>query len=315
MIQRRDIEEAAHRLSPYIHNTPIFTSSFLDQLLGCSMFFKAENLQKTGSFKARGAMNSVLKLTSVQRKKGVATHSSGNHGQALAWAAKSLDMPAYIVMPENAPAVKVAAVRSYGAEVRFCAANLNAREEGLAEVIGLTGASFIPPYNYQNTVEGQSTCAREALMEVGQPDYVLAPVGGGGLLSGTALSVSNYSENSRVVGCEPKEADDAWQSFNEGRIIPSVAPNTIADGLRTSLGDITFGYITQYVSDILTCSESSIVEAMRLIWERMKLVVEPSAAVPLACILENRQIFQGQRVLIILSGGNIDLDNSPLQKA
>ena len=279
------------------------------------MVFKAESMQKTGSFKARGAMNSLLHLTPDQRKKGVATHSSGNHGQALAWAAQRLGVPAYIVMPENAPSVKVAAVRSYGAEIRFCEANLKAREEGLAEVIAETGAKFIPPYNYQNTIEGQATCALEIIRKFPDTDIILAPVGGGGLLSGTALSAHYFSSATQVIGCEPKEADDAFRSFRKGRIVPSENPNTIADGLRTSLGEITFGYIRDLVADIITCREETIIQAMRLIWERMKLVVEPSAAVPLACIMENPELFSNKSLAVILSGGNVDLDNSPLQKA
>jgi threonine dehydratase len=315
MIQKTEIKEAAKGLSSFVHRTPVFTSSYINEWMGCEIFFKAENLQKTGSFKARGAMNSLLQLSHEQRQSGVATHSSGNHGQALAWAAASLGIPAYIVMPENAPEVKVAAVKSYGARVRFCAPNLQAREDGLAEVIDDTGAVFIPPYNYENTIMGQATCALEIYEEWNEIDFVLAPVGGGGLLSGTALSTSYFSPGTRVVGCEPVQADDAWRSFHEGRIVPSVNPDTVADGLRTSLGDITFAYIRELVSDILTCKEESIIEAMRIIWERMKLVIEPSAAVPLACMMENPSRFRGKRVALILSGGNVDLNNSPLQKA
>lgn len=315
MIRKVEIKEAAEGLSSYVHRTPIFTSHYVNDLLKCQVFFKAENLQKTGSFKARGAMNALLRLSPEQRQKGVATHSSGNHGQALAWAAGSMGVPAYIVMPENAPAVKVAAVRSYGAEVRFCAANLQAREEGLSEVINETGATFIPPYNYQNTVMGQATCALEIITELDEPDIILAPVGGGGLLSGTALSARYFSPGTSVIGCEPRQADDAERSFRAGEIIPSVNPQTIADGLRTSLGDITFAYISELVSDIITCEEATIIEAMHIIWERMKLVVEPSAAVPLACMLEAPTRFSGKKVALILSGGNVDLDRSPLQKA
>lgn len=315
MITFQDIEDAYQRLDSLIHHTPVFTSTFLDDELDCHIYFKAESLQKTGSFKARGAMNSLLHLRKEGRLGPVATHSSGNHGQALAWAAQKMKVPAYIVMPENAPSVKVAAVRAYGAEVRFCEANLQAREDGLASVMAETGAIFIPPYNARNTIEGQATCAYEIIREIGTPDYLLAPVGGGGLLSGTALSAHYFSPYTKVIGCEPAGADDAWRSFQKGEIIPSVAPKTIADGLRTSLGDLTFPIIKEKVSEILTCGEETIVEAMRLIWERMKLVVEPSAAVPLACIMEHREKFKGRKLAVILSGGNVDLDNSPLQKA
>lgn len=315
MIQKMEIKEAADGLSSYVHRTPVFTSRYVNDLLDCQVFFKAENLQKTGSFKARGAVNSLLRLSPGQKQKGVATHSSGNHGQALAWAANTMGIPAFIVMPENAPSVKVAAVRSYGAEVRFCPANLQAREDGLRDVINETDATFIPPYNYEHTIMGQATCALEIIDEIGAPDIILAPVGGGGLLSGTALCANYFSPGTRVVGCEPKQADDAERSFRAGEIIPSVNPQTIADGLRTSLGDITFGYIRELVSDIITCEEATIVEAMRIIWERMKLVVEPSAAVPLACMMEAPSKFTGKKVALILSGGNVDLDSSPLQKA
>jgi threonine dehydratase len=226
-----------------------------------------------------------------------------------------LDIPAYIVMPDNAPAVKLAAVKEYGAKVILCAANLQAREKGLREVVSATGATFIPPYNFENTIMGQATCAMEIIEEHPGLDFILAPVGGGGLLSGTALSAAYFSPGTRVIGCEPRQADDAERSFRSGRIIPSVNPQTIADGLRTSLGDLTFRYIRELVSDIITCEEATIVKAMRIIWERTKLVVEPSAAVPLACMIESPSIFRGKKVALILSGGNVDLDSSPLQKA
>lgn len=314
MIQKSEIEEARTRLSAFIHRTPLFTSRYVDEMFGASIFFKAESLQKTGSFKARGALNAVLQLPPANKNAGVATHSSGNHGQALAWAARSQGIPAYIVMPSNAPAVKVAAVKSYGAEVRFCEANLEAREAGLREVVAETRATFIPPYNFLHTIEGQATCAYEILEELAEVDMILAPVGGGGLLSGTALSAHWLSPRSRVIGCEPLQANDAWQSFRQGKLIPSHNPDTIADGLRTSLGEITFGIISELVYDIMWCSEDSIREAMRVIWERMKLVVEPSAAVPLACMMENPKEFSGKKIAVILSGGNVDLDQSLFKK-
>lgn len=315
MIQQREIEDASSRLSSFIHRTPIFTSGYLNQLLKAEVYFKAENLQKTGAFKARGALNSVLQVSLENRLKGVATHSSGNHGQALAWAARSQQIPCYVVMPENAPTVKIAAVREYGAEVRFCKPTLEAREMGLQTVLEETGASFIPPYNYHHTIVGQATCAQEIFGEIQEPDILLAPVGGGGLLSGSALSAHWFSPDTQVMGCEPEMANDAWQSFNKGEIIPSVNPDTVADGLRTSLGDITFGIISQLVTGIHLCSEESIYKAMRIIWERMKLVVEPSAAVPLACMMESPKIFEGKKVVVILSGGNVDLDKSPFKKS
>ena len=315
MVERSEIEQAAARLESSIHVTPLLGSSFFNDFFGAQLFFKAENFQKTGSFKVRGALNSLMQLSSEDREGGVATHSSGNHAQALAWAAKLTGTRAYIVMPENAPAVKVAAVRDYGAEIRFCEPSLEARETGLNALIEETGAVFIPPYNYRNTIIGQATCSLEIINEIGAPDLLLTPVGGGGLLSGSALSAKYWAPGCRVIGCEPARADDAYRSFRNGRLIPSVNPDTIADGLRTSLGDLTFEIIKELVSDILRCSESSILKAMRMIWERMKIVVEPSAAVPLACMLEDPSIFAGKKVAIILSGGNVDLDKSPFKKA
>lgn len=311
MIEAEDIKNAARRIAPYIHQTPIFTNHFFNAHFGAELFFKAENLQKTGSFKARGATNSVLKLTEAEKRKGVATHSSGNHGQALAWAAAQQGIPAYIVMPENAPAVKVKAVEGYGAEIVFCKPNLAAREESLEKTMQEKGAVFIPPYNYKSTIEGQATAALEILNSHSDLDFILAPVGGGGLLSGTALSASFFSEKTRVIGCEPFAADDAARSFKAGKLIPVKDPNTIADGLRTSLGDLTFSYISRLAEDIITCSESAIVDAMKLIWERMKLVVEPSAAVPLACMMEEPGRWKGKKVAIILSGGNVDVGKLP----
>ncbi len=311
MITSSDISSAAKRIEGIIHKTPILTSRFFNNLAAAEIFFKCENFQKTGSFKSRGATNSILKLSAAEAEKGVTTHSSGNHGQALAWAARENNIKAYIVMPENAPAVKVQAVKEYGAEVVFCESTLEARETMLEEVMAKTGATFIPPYNYQNTIEGQATAAVEVFQEVDNIDFLLAPVGGGGLLSGSALGAKYFSPQTTVIGCEPEEADDAFQSFKTGKLQPAKKPTTIADGLRTSLGDITFGYIQNHVNDILLCTEKEIVEAQKMIWERMKIVVEPSSAVPLACLLKNMNPFRGKRVAIILSGGNVDLGRLP----
>ena len=311
MITSSDISSAAKRIEGIIHKTPILTNGYINKLAGAEIFFKCENFQKTGSFKARGATNSILKLSEEDAKKGVTTHSSGNHGQALAWAARENGIKAYIVMPENAPAVKVEAVKEYGAEVVFCESTLEARESTLEEVMAKTGATFIPPYNYENTIEGQASSAYEVFQELEKIDFLLAPVGGGGLLSGSALSAKYFSPKTKVIGCEPEEADDAYQSFKTGKLQPAKKPVTIADGLRTSLGDITFGYIQNHVSDILLCSEKEIVETQKMIWERMKIVVEPSSAVPLACLVRNKERFRGKRVVIILSGGNVDLGKLP----
>ncbi len=311
MIEGPDIKKAFLRISSHLHHTPVYTSKYFDTKYGASFFFKCENFQKTGSFKARGALNSVWQLSSEEKQRGVATHSSGNHGQALAWAARQSLIKAYIIMPDNAPWVKVEAVRSYGAEVIFCESNLKAREEKLEEVSAKTGAVYIPPYNYYHTIEGQATAALELLHEVPPLDYLLTPVGGGGLLSGSALSTHYFSTLTKVIGCEPADADDAWQSFHQKKLVEQVAPRTIADGLRTSLGDITFGFIIQHVHDIWRASEDAIITSMKEVWERMKLVIEPSAALPLACIRENPSFFKGQRVGIILSGGNVDLGELP----
>ncbi len=311
MIHKNSVVEAVERLAPYLHITPVLTSSYINEQLGAEVFFKCENLQKTGSFKARGATNAILKLRAEDADRGVATHSSGNHGQALAWAAREQGIKAWIVMPENAPQVKVAAVKEYGAEVVFCEPGLQAREDKLAEVIQDKGAVFIPPYNLENIIEGQSTAALELLEEVDDLDYILAPVGGGGLLSGTAIAARFFSSSCKVLGCEPAEADDAFQSFTAGKLIPLKSTTTIADGLRTSLGDITFRYIQELVAEILLCSEQEITAAMRLIWERMKIVVEASSAVPLACALRGHEKFKGKRIGIILSGGNVDVEKLP----
>lgn len=304
------LNEAAREIAPLVHRTPLLTSRYLNERTGCQLWFKAENFQKTGSFKARGAAFSVGRLSARERQRGVATHSSGNHGQALAWAARQWQCPATVVMPENAPKVKVAAVKAYGAEVEFCAPTQAAREELLQKICAGRGAHFIPPFNYEPTIAGQSTAAREILEEV-TPDIILTPVGGGGLLAGSALAAAALNPDVSVMGAEPAAADDAQRSFRSGRLEPVQQPDTIADGLRTSLGPIPFGYIRQHVSDILTCSEEDIIRAMRLIWERMKVVVEPSGAVPLAVVLSHPESFAGRQVALILSGGNVDLSRLP----
>ncbi|WP_417609448.1 threonine ammonia-lyase [Owenweeksia hongkongensis] len=311
MIDQILIEQAHQRVASHIHNTPILTNSHINDLVGAEVFFKCENFQKTGSFKARGAMNSVLQLSDEQKKKGVATHSSGNHGQALAWAAKMAGVAAYIVMPENAPKVKVAAVKEYGAEVIFCKSTLEARETTLEKVMTEKGCTFIPPYNFDNTICGQATCAKEVFEDLQNVDFLLTPVGGGGLLSGSALSGKYFSPTTKVIGCEPELANDAYESFHSGELQPAKEPITIADGLRTSLGDINFGYIKKHVDDILLCSEEEIVNAQKLIWERMKIIIEPSSAVPVACLLKYKSHFAKAKIAVIISGGNVDLGNLP----
>lgn len=306
-----DIRKAAVRIGPFIHHTPVLTCRALDERAGARLFFKCENFQKAGAFKIRGATNAVFSLNDGEAARGVATHSSGNHAAALALAAHWRGIRAHVVMPKNAPAVKQAAVRAYGAEITFCAPTLQAREETLATVLARTGATFIPPYNDHCVICGQGTAALELLEEVGEPDLVVTPVGGGGLLSGTAIAITALAPKCRVLGAEPAAADDARRSLQAGRIVSAGNPVTVADGLRTSLGTLTFPILQCRVAEIITASEAEIIAAMRLIWERMKVVVEPSAAVPLAAILAKPELFSVKRVGVILSGGNVDLDQLP----
>ncbi|MAT40243.1 MAG: serine dehydratase [Ectothiorhodospiraceae bacterium] len=306
-----EIEGAAERIAPFAHRTPTLTNTYLNAVTDATLYFKCENFQKVGAFKFRGATNAVFSLTDMEAAHGVATHSSGNHAQALALAAANRGIPAYIIMPKNAPQVKIDAVCGYGAEITFCEPTLAARESTLDTVVQRTGAAFIHPYNNWKIIAGQATAARELHMDIPELDIVMAPVGGGGLLSGTALSTSFLVPACKVIAAEPKNADDAKRSFEAGAIIPSENPNTICDGLLTSLGDKTFSIISRHVHDILTATEESIIRAMKMIWERMKIVVEPSSAVPLAVILEHGERFAGKRVGIILSGGNVDLTKLP----
>jgi threonine dehydratase len=306
-----DIEKAHERIRPFIHHTPVLTSKSINEIVGAELYFKCENLQKVGAFKFRGACNSVFALTDDEARNGVCTHSSGNHAAALALAARMRGIPAYIVMPENAPEIKKKAVAGYGAHITFCEPTLAARESTLKNVAAHTGATEIHPYNYFNVICGQGTAAKELIEEIGLFDIVMAPVGGGGLLSGTALSAKALLPKVQVIAAEPAGADDAYRSFQSKTLLPSVAPKTMADGLLTSLGSITFPLIMNNVDQIVTVSEEKIVEAMRMIWERMKIIIEPSSAVPLAAILENKVDVKGKKVGIILSGGNVDLGKLP----
>ncbi len=307
------IREAHQRIKPYINHTPVMTCRSLNRLVGAELFFKCENFQKVGAFKFRGATNAVFSLSDQEIANGVATHSSGNHAQALALAAQKRGVPAHIVMPKDAPKVKRRAVASYGGEIVYCEPTLAAREETLKRVVRETGAKFIHPYNDYDVIAGQGTVALELIEQIDSLDVVMAPVGGGGLLSGTALALFGTLSHARVIGVEPAGADDAYQSFSQGRLIPSVNPRTIADGLLTSLGDITFSIIRRYVHQIVTVSEEIIMSAMRAIWERMKIIVEPSAAVPFGALLEGKVNFRGKRIGLIISGGNVDLDKLPWQ--
>ncbi|MFY8037208.1 MAG: pyridoxal-phosphate dependent enzyme [Cyclobacteriaceae bacterium] len=306
-ITKESIIEAHERIKPYIHHTPVLTSESIDDLAGCRIFFKCENFQKVGAFKARGAMNAALSLSEADVKKGLATHSSGNHAQALARAAKILNTPAYIVMPRTAPDIKKRGVRGYGGEIFECEPTLQARETTLAKVIADTGATEIHPFNNYKVMEGQATATKELIEAVSPLDYILAPVGGGGLLSGTALAASFFSPKTSVIGTEPAGSDDAFRSLQSGKI-EEAQSNSIADGLLTKLGDKTFPVIQDGVKEIITVTDEEIIAAMRLIWERLKIIVESSCAVPFAAVLKSKQKFLGKRVGIILSGGNVDLE-------
>ncbi len=305
------IREAAERIRRYARRTPVLTCASLDRMAKAELFFKCENFQKVGAFKFRGACNAVFSLSDEEASHGVATHSSGNHAQALALAAQLRGVEAFIVMPKDAPQVKKDAVAGYGAKIVFCEPTLEARETTLAKVVAETGAHFVHPYNDYRIIAGQGTAALELLEEVPDLDVVMAPVGGGGLLSGTALTLYELSPTTRIIGAEPEEADDAYRSLQEGRIIPSVEPKTVADGLLTSLGDLTFPIIKAHVEQIVTVSEEAIVSGMRHVWERMKIVIEPSAAVPVGALLERKIDLTGKRIGVILSGGNVDLDKLP----
>lgn len=307
----KDVLEASRRIKSYVYRTPVLTNTTLNVMTGATLFFKCENFQKVGAFKARGACNAVFSLSAAEAHHGVITHSSGNHGAALAYAAGLRGIPAIVVMPENAPAVKRAAVAGYGARIVTSGSNPLDRETMLEQTLAETGATFVHPSNDPRVIAGQGTAALEFLEEVPDLDIVITPVGGGGLLAGTALAVAGRGVGTRTMAAEPEAVDDAYRSFRDGRIYPPTNAKTIADGLCTFLGEVNFPIIRQSVSDIVTVSEEAIVRAMRLVWERMKLIIEPSAAVPVAALLEPKIAIEGLRVGVILSGGNVDLDHLP----
>jgi threonine dehydratase len=306
-----DIRQAHERIRPHIHATPVLTCRALDGLSGAALFFKCENLQKVGAFKARGATNAVWCLDENQARRGVVTHSSGNHAAALAWAASIRGVPAHIVMPRTAPEIKKRAVAGYGGRITECEPTLADREATAARVVEQTGAVLVHPFDNYCIIAAQATAAIELYQEVGSLDWLLVPVGGGGLASGSALAMHYLKTGTKVVACEPAMADDAQRSFRTGTLQPMTNPRTIADGLRTQLSEKTFGIIREHVHDVVTVSEEEIVAAMRLVWERMKIVIEPSSAVPVAAALNGRIPITGQRVGIILSGGNVDLEYLP----
>jgi threonine dehydratase len=309
--QLSDIQSAHRRIKPFIHRTPVFTSQQLNRLFGCELLFKCENFQKVGAFKFRGATNAVLSLTEEQKRAGVVTHSSGNHAAALSLAAGMNGIKAFIVMPDNAPAVKKDAVAGYGASITFCKPTLQAREETCRLIMEKEGATLVHPYDNFNVICGQGTAALELLDERNDLDVVVAPIGGGGLMSGTSTCVKGINRKIKVIGAEPLNANDAWKSFKTGILTPSVNPLTVADGLLTSLSDLTFGIIRNKVDDIYTVSENSIISSMLLIWERMKIIVEPSSATVLAAIKENPAFFRNKKVGLIISGGNVDFGKLP----
>jgi threo-3-hydroxy-L-aspartate ammonia-lyase len=303
-----DIREAAGRLAPWIHRTPVMTSRTLDERCGGTVFLKAENFQKVGEFKIRGATNALLQIPEADRARGVVTHSSGNHAQALAQAGKWLGVPVCVVMPRTAPAIKRAATEGYGARVVPCEPTLSARESTVSELIDRHGYTLVHPFDDWNVIAGQGTAAWELLDQAGPLDVVICPVGGGGLLAGTSLAVKGRSPSTRVIGAEPKEADDALRSLVTGTIQPAGDPKTVADGLRTSLGTRPFSVIRRHVDAIVTATEPEILDAMRFVWERFKMIIEPSCAVPVAPVLNRQLPVEGLRVGIIITGGNVDLE-------
>jgi threonine dehydratase len=306
-----DVTAAHERIRPYIHRTPVLTSSYFDGLTGAELFFKCENFQKAGAFKARGASNAVFGLSDALAAKGVATHSSGNHGLSLSYAGGRRGIPVTVVMPRTAPEAKKAAVRGYGGRVVECEPSTTSREAVFAEVVAASGADFVHPYNDPRVIAGQATCSKELIEDVGELDAVIAPIGGGGMVSGSCLTLSNMSPLTKIYAAEPKNADDACRSFKAGHIIADDAPETVADGLKVPLKELTWHFVSNHVTDILLATEDEIVDAMYLAWQRMKIVIEPSSAVPLATILKNRKLFEGKRVGVILTGGNVDLKKLP----
>ncbi|MFZ1725184.1 MAG: beta-hydroxyaspartate dehydratase BhcB [Albidovulum sp.] len=309
-----DMLVAHERIKPYVHRTPVLTSSFLNALTGAELFFKCENFQKAAAFKVRGASNAVFGLTDEQAKNGVCTHSSGNHALSLSYAAGRRGIPCHVVMPHTAPQAKKDAVIGYGGKITECEPSTTSREAVFAKVQEATGADFVHPYNDHRVIAGQGTCSRELNEQVEGLDAVVAPIGGGGMISGTCLTLSNLAPNVKIYAAEPEQADDAYRSFKAGHIIADDAPETVADGLKVPLKDLTWHFVSNHVTDILTASEQEIIDAMRLIWARMKIVMEPSSAVPLATILKNKDVFAGKRVGVIVTGGNVDLDKLPWMK-
>jgi threonine dehydratase len=306
-----DVLQAHDRIRPYVHRTPILTSEFMNDLTGADLYFKCENFQKAGAFKVRGASNAVFGLDEATAEKGVATHSSGNHALSLSYAAGRRGIPCHVVMPRTAPQAKKDAVMGYGGTITECEPSTSSREAVFAEVQAETGADFVHPYNDPRVIAGQGTCSKEMIEDLGELDAVIAPIGGGGMISGTCLTLSNIAPKTEIYAAEPKNADDAYRSFKAGHIIADDAPETIADGLKVPLKELTWHFVSNHVTDILTATEEEIVDAMYLTWQRMKIVMEPSCAVPLATIIKNREVFAGKKVGVVITGGNVDLKKLP----
>lgn len=309
-----DVKTAHERIKPYINRTPVLTSDYLNELTGAELFFKCENFQTPGAFKVRGASNAVFGLDDEQAKMGVATHSSGNHASCLSYAASLRGIPCNVVMPSTAPQAKKDTVARYGGVITECEPSTSAREETFAKVQAATGSDFVHPYNDPRVIAGQATCAREFIEQTDGVDIIMAPIGGGGMISGTCLTISNIAPEIQIIAAEPEQADDAYRSFKAGYIIADDAPKTIADGLLVPLKDLTWHFVSNHVTDILTASEEEIIDAMKLTWKHLRVVMEASSSVPLATILKNKERFAGKRVGIIITGGNVDLDTLPWLK-
>jgi threonine dehydratase len=306
-----DMLEAHVRIAPHIRRTPVRTSDYLNDLTGCQLFFKCENFQEPRAFKVRGATNAVFGLDSAQAAKGVATHSSGNHASCLSYAAMLRGIPCNVVTPRTAPQAKKDTVRRYGGKITECEPSTTSREATLATVQAETSGDFVHPYNDPRVIAGQGTCSKEFMEQTGGLDVVVAPIGGGGMISGTCLTLSTLAPECQVIAAEPEQADDAYRSFKAGHIIADDAPKTIADGLLVPLKDLTWHFVSNHVSEIYTASEQEIIDAMKLTWKHLRVVMEPSSAVPLAVILKNPGAFRGKRVGVIITGGNVDLDTLP----
>ncbi|MDC3040484.1 pyridoxal-phosphate dependent enzyme [Flavobacteriaceae bacterium] len=310
-VKKSDLIDCHNRIKPFIHNTPVLTSNYVNEITGAEVYFKCENFQKMGAFKMRGAANAILRLSDEQKSNGVVTHSSGNHAQAISLAAKKIGIKAYIVMPSNAPKIKKEAVKGYGGELIECESNIEAREAAAKDLVDSKNATFIHPSNNLDVIIGQGTASKELIEQYGSFNNILVPIGGGGLIAGSALSAKYFGDNCSVIGTEPFEVDDAYRSLISGKIETNITTNTIADGLRTQLGDKNFPIILNEVKEIIRITEDEIINSMKLIWQRLKIICEPSCSLPLAGLLKNKDKFKGKKIGIIITGGNIDLDNLP----